>query len=264
MPSINDNGGYIGNSGEYDLGGIWKLNSTDNRIVRNGLILYLDAGNRNSYSGTGTTWTDLSGSGYNFTVQSGSWVSAGAASYFNFSGSFCCAKRVVGGVLTDVPASANGTVMVFSTILNSTANFRTMIRGASQDHQVIINTGTNTLGMYDNGTNVFISNVFNVDTIPNYTTKFNCLYWKLSTSSPYYAFGYNNVFAGTNITNAAATFNNGFASIGGLHDANATVTSSANASQYWGNIGVFLYYNRHLTNAEITQNFNALRGRYII
>jgi prepilin-type N-terminal cleavage/methylation domain-containing protein len=33
-------------------------------VLTNGLILYLDAGKTTSYSGTGTTWTDLSGNGY--------------------------------------------------------------------------------------------------------------------------------------------------------------------------------------------------------
>ena len=32
-------------------------------IVSSGLALYLDAGDAASYSGSGTTWTDLSGSG---------------------------------------------------------------------------------------------------------------------------------------------------------------------------------------------------------
>ena len=256
MSSIFDTGGYIGTSATYPTTLIPS-------IVSSGLVLHLDAGNTASYPGTGTTWTDLSGSGYNFTVQSGSWVDAGTASYFNFSGSFCCAKRVVGGVLTDVPANPDATIMVFSSILNSTANWRTMIRGASSDHQVIIQQSSNALGMFDNGTGAFISGSFNVDTITNYTTKFNCLYWKLSTSSPYYSFGYNSTTsAGTDITNAAATFNTGFASIGAYHNGTTSVTSSSDAQQYWGNIAVFLYYNRKLTNTEILQNYNVLRERY--
>lgn len=256
MVSIFDTGGYIGTSATYPT-------TVTSRIISSGLVLHLDAGDTASYPGSGTTWTDLSGSGYNFTVQSGSWVNAGAASYFNFSGSYSCAKRVVGGVLTDVPASSDATIMVFSSILNSTSNWRTMIRGASQDHQVIIQQSSNALGMFDNGTNVFVSGSFNVNSITDYTTKFNCLYWKLSTSSPYYSFGYNSTTsAGTDITNAAATFNNGFASIGAYHDGTASVISSAYASQYWGNIAVFLYYNRKLTNNELLQNYNALRGRY--
>jgi hypothetical protein len=38
------------------------------QIVTNGLVLYLDAANRKSYRGTGTTWQDLSGNRANFTL----------------------------------------------------------------------------------------------------------------------------------------------------------------------------------------------------
>ena len=38
------------------------------RIVTSGLVLALDAADRNSYPRTGTTWTDLSGNGYNGTL----------------------------------------------------------------------------------------------------------------------------------------------------------------------------------------------------
>lgn len=40
-------------------------------IVTNGLVLYLDAANKLSYPGSGTTWTDMSGNGYNGTLSSG-------------------------------------------------------------------------------------------------------------------------------------------------------------------------------------------------
>ena len=35
----------------------------NNVIVTDGLVLYLDAANSRSYSGSGNTWLDLSGSG---------------------------------------------------------------------------------------------------------------------------------------------------------------------------------------------------------
>ena len=41
-------------------------------LVTSGLILHLDSGNSSSYSGTGTTWTDLSGNGRNTTLYNGS------------------------------------------------------------------------------------------------------------------------------------------------------------------------------------------------
>ncbi len=41
------------------------------RIVSNGLVLCLDAANKRSYPGTGTTWTDLSGNSNNFSLING-------------------------------------------------------------------------------------------------------------------------------------------------------------------------------------------------
>lgn len=41
------------------------------KIVSEGLVLYLDAANSKSYSGTGTTWTDLSGNSNNATLVNG-------------------------------------------------------------------------------------------------------------------------------------------------------------------------------------------------
>jgi hypothetical protein len=40
-------------------------------IVRDGLVLYLDATNPKSYPGSGTTWKDLSGNGNNGTLVNG-------------------------------------------------------------------------------------------------------------------------------------------------------------------------------------------------
>jgi hypothetical protein len=40
-------------------------------VVRDGLIFYFDAGEPSSYSGSGTTWSDLSGSGNNGTLVNG-------------------------------------------------------------------------------------------------------------------------------------------------------------------------------------------------
>jgi len=41
------------------------------RIVRDGLVLALDAADRNSYPGSGTTWNDLSGNGNTGTLNNG-------------------------------------------------------------------------------------------------------------------------------------------------------------------------------------------------
>ena len=40
-------------------------------IVSDGLVLCLDAANTKSYTGSGTTWTDISGEGYDATLTNG-------------------------------------------------------------------------------------------------------------------------------------------------------------------------------------------------
>ena len=53
-----------------------------------GLILHVDASNSSSYSGTGTTWTDLSGSGNNMTIAGApTYTLSSGLGYFTFPGS---------------------------------------------------------------------------------------------------------------------------------------------------------------------------------
>lgn len=44
---------------------------TSTKIIQNGLVLHLDAGDTSSYPGSGTVWTDLTGSGNNATLING-------------------------------------------------------------------------------------------------------------------------------------------------------------------------------------------------
>ena len=216
------------------------------------LALHLDATDTASYSGSGTTWTDLSGNSYDFTLSNASAfvaASGGTPAHMNFESQV--ARRVVSSTLTDVPNATNGTIVIFSSIFNSTAGYRTLMRGASADHHIIIQVGNNNLGMYDNNGGNFQDSGFDVNTIPNYTTDFNMLAWKFSQSSPYYEFFYNTntSSASATITSANATFNNGFASVGGYHSLSTTGTGS----QHWGKIMTFMYYQKHLSSNELDQ-----------
>jgi hypothetical protein len=56
-------------------------------IVTNNLVLHLDAGNSSSYSGSGTTWTDLTGNGNNGTLVNGVSYSSSDGGYLSFDGS---------------------------------------------------------------------------------------------------------------------------------------------------------------------------------
>ena len=57
------------------------------KIVRDGLVLYLDAGDRNSYPGSGTTWKDLSGNGNNGALTNGPTFDSGNGGSISFDGS---------------------------------------------------------------------------------------------------------------------------------------------------------------------------------
>ena len=59
--------------------GLGKNLSSGGGIVTNGLVLSLDAGRTNSYPGTGTTWTDLSGNGNNGTLVGGVGYNSGSS-----------------------------------------------------------------------------------------------------------------------------------------------------------------------------------------
>ena len=58
---------------------------TPPQINTTNLVLHLDAGNSNSYVGSGTTWTDLSGEGNNGTIN-GATYNSGDGGYFVFDG----------------------------------------------------------------------------------------------------------------------------------------------------------------------------------
>ena len=55
-------------------------------IVRDGLVLALDAADRNSYPGSGTTWYDLSGNGNNASLQNGASFSTSNGGYISLDG----------------------------------------------------------------------------------------------------------------------------------------------------------------------------------
>ena len=55
-------------------------------IVTTGLTMWLDANNPASYSGTGSTWADLSGNGTDQTLVNSPVYTVGSPSYFSFDG----------------------------------------------------------------------------------------------------------------------------------------------------------------------------------
>ena len=242
----------------YD-GSTWKTIGYDGgALTTTNLILHLDANDTNSYPGSGTTWTDLSGNGNNFNIVASAFQS-GTPSYMDFNGSYGMAKNSTDISLSD---STGVTYFIITRVKQSTAEWRTLTRSYSSDHHVIIESGGYSLGMYDNDSSGFLDSGVDQTSFPNYNTSdWAMMYWRWQSSSPYYSFSWNDTPETTrgSITDSNARYNRGFGAIGGYH--NGSTTPSV-GGQYWGDIAVFMAYNSYLTDSELLVNYNYYKSTY--
>lgn len=232
------------------------------RITTSNLVLCLDAGNSKSYSGTGTTWYDLSGNGNHFNINASAYNSSTSVKYMDFNGSYGCAK-IASGNDTTLSDSTGVTYFVVTRIKNSTSEWRTLTRAWGGDHQVIIESGGWSIGMYDNDTGGFQSTGYSQQSLPNYgTSNWIAMYWRWQNTSPYYQMSYNEA-PGTirgSLTTTYSRYNRGIGSLGAW--GNGDSANPSNASQYWGDIAYFSAYNKSLSDAELSVNYNAIRSRF--
>ena len=223
-----------------------------------GLTLWLDGMNHLSGS---TIWADQTLNNYNFNITSGTYRVDSMVPHMNTEGAYGAPRRVVGGALSDIPPFPNATLVVFTSIKNSTGDWRTLLRGATNDHQVIIESGSNRIGMYDNkGTNFNYSGL-DVTSLPTPYTNFNMLVFRFAQNIPYYQLSLGMDTRRYNVTGTGASFVNGYCVVGACQSG-IDLTNPANASQYWGKIGTFLYYNRNLTRADLFDIYNQYKTRY--
>ena len=114
-------------------------------IIRDGLVLYLDAENAKSYSGTGTTWSDLSPSLNNATLVSSPTFTSG--SHFSFDAS---AKRAT----INTPYGKTGQMTAFigyrRNEATSSTTWRTLLGDVSANfHHLISQQTSRNLGIWD-------------------------------------------------------------------------------------------------------------------
>ena len=198
-------------------------------IVTNGLILNLDAGNTSSYPGSGTSWTDLSGAGNNFSFSSGdaTFTSAGNQSYFYFG------NIATGGNI--LPATAYTKVAIFK-VAGSYANI--ISGGNTGNDHAFWGAGTQTLQSGHNGA---WSTIQAAVTTPLNQWVFGAVSFNTSTGWKSY------IGTQTPVTNSStSTFSPTPAGveIGGFQ---------GNANNMNGSVGVALIYNRVLSDTEIYQ-----------
>lgn len=221
------------------------------RIVIDGLVLCLDAGNKKSYPGSGTTWTDLSGKGKNATLVNG-------PTYSNGSIVFDGTDDIV--QITSFNQNLyhlNCWLYFNSTITNSSSNTG-FFNYTSPAGQPGVNFGGST-GLtsgerltifYENPSSTFYRTAITEDI----SSGWNCISFNWNGSS--YDIYINSLSKTT-------TFGT---STGHVPLISATDLifgyGYSNSFKFTGNIAQVSVYNRALTASEIQQNFNALRGRF--
>jgi len=222
------------------------------RIVTSGLVLCLDAGNTKSYPGSGTTWSDLSGNGNNGTL-SGPTFSATDRGCLTFTN----------GSKVTIPVSSldlnDATLSVWIKFSSITGSQSFMALG-DNDATIDPNTGTHNfnLGCYPDTPGWHTNTKFNgswaaelnASSPARNTTSWVNLVGVYTVSGTSRSLYHNGSLIGSD-----ALYNNPGA-------CNSIRLGLGFGWQFLGNMSQASVYNRALSAAEVSQNYNALRGRY--
>ncbi len=218
-------------------------------ISNSGLVLHLDAGNTASYSGSGTTWNDLSGNGSNVTLTSTSYSSSnGGSIVFNGTTSYADFTANIGStnvvtvemwVKTNSLTSPVGMYFGFGLYDAWTSGGNIGYNTSAGDLQGISSSQVDFLGIVGGWRHLVF--VMNAGSKTN-----NKIYVNGESQTMNQVYG---TFSTVN-----ATFNAG----------NGRISSWRNDLNWRMNMNVanFKVYSRELTQQEITNNFNANKSRF--
>ena len=227
-------------------------------IITNGLTLYLDAGKTTSYPGTGTTWYDISGNGYNGTLNGGAGFNSANGGSITFDG---LDEFINLGTSFSIPL--NGTISFWVKLTNSivfgvyTGNTRPFgINGNFEIRWGGLTGFNNAYLQADMGFS-------GPPTINNGVTL-------QSTTNNWYNTTWYNICITYNTTNNQCKMyiqsvledTKGVTNPTGL-TGNFYIGRSTGGGYLGGSISNFMFYNRDLSATEVLQNYNALKGRYI-
>ena len=217
------------------------------KIITDGLVLCLDAGDGKSYSGSGTTWTDRSGNGLIGTINGATFNSTSKTFSFDGTDDYIA----LNGNVT-VPA-VGFTVMMAININDSQSSSGWnywFYEGANDGHKY-------EFGQYGTTGNRFhFKDNFNQSS-SNMTATLDSSGFTIfhfgSTSSSYSFFSRNA---------EAKVLSNGNAGWTGGNDITFDQFFRGGSAYYGAEIGNILIYNKELSQNEIIQNYNAIKGRF--
>jgi hypothetical protein len=215
------------------------------RVVTDGLVLALDAADKNSYPGSGTTWNNLI---FNtpFTLTNGPTFSNNNGGSFVYDGTddtsiYSSAPPSSWDVSTDGAFSFGGWIKT-----NTTAGFQQYIR--ISNFFFYFYTPVNIIRIYYTGANSI-----------DFTVNFNhdqWVYWFASVNRPSDTIVIYKNGVQENISTAATAtgvIGTGASSIG---------DETIGGEQLKGTIGSIQYYTKALSASEVLQNYNAQKSRF--
>ena len=223
-------------------------------IVKSNLVLDLDAGNLNSYPGTGNTWIDLTGNGYNGTLINSPVFNPENGGCILFNGT---TQRVsLGLVPTALRFTNNFTINIWLKFTNL-AGVQTII-SCNENAGYGITANYYTPGKVE--TRFWIKNKF-TPTAGQLTSAFNITSWFNITAT---FNGTNVIFYrnGASIQSVSNVGNITYSSIQPLLIGANPIGSSTAEYHFKGRISQVQLYDRALSTTEILQNFNATKGRF--
>jgi len=216
------------------------------KITISGLVAYWDAGNTRSYSGSGTTWNDLSGNSLTMTTFNTPTFSSGS---FAFNGSTQYATATNSTLLDN----QTFTISVWVKTNATTQQGFWFEKGTVNTQYSFFQQGSFLSCRVNTGTLVDTINI-TTSTYMNTSNWYNGVFTFTSGSQVLYI---NGAVVGTGATTGTVATNAGGMSIGAYGG-----QAGAKAYFFNGSIASVKVYNRVLTSTEVAQNFNALRGRF--
>jgi hypothetical protein len=226
-------------------------------IITNGLSVYLDATNSASYSGSGSTWIDLSGNGRNFTWVSTPTFTSGTPSYFTTLGNRCQGPASNSFGIDNTSGYTIFLIMKQNS-LQSTAAFKFYTSGSDAANRGIFAhcTWSDDNVYFDQGGGASGSSQRTYVASGGSTT-WNVWTFRRLTGSSTRSISKNATTLITN-TDAASDIN----LVSTLMDLGSTDAFGGNSSTWDARLGGFIVYNRGLNDTELTSVHNTIKTRY--
>ena len=230
-------------------------------IVTDGLVFYVDAGNSNSYPGSGTTWTDLVG-GFNGTLSNGPTYSSGNGGRILFDGSDDVSNHGNDSSL-NFNSSSPLTVQLW---LNSDRDTEYQIL-VSRFHQTSYIGWEFALGPSTNRDEVYF--VFRNSQSEQKSAYSNSLAYVPDTWVNV-AITYdgsenasNITFYGDGVDVGNTVIQNNTVNPAVSSTLDLTLGARGTSGSLHGSLAAVKIYNRELSSSEILQNYNALKNRFV-